>query len=472
MSRDDDPRDPGAIRATITTALLGADEQLPTSATRRTGRALMAVLRGARAVRREQKRARKGTPPDLDLESVARIVGALGQLKGLAMKMGQMMSYLDMALPPELQAALSALQTHAPPMPLERVEHIVREDLGPRADALLAGLEPTPIAAASIGQVHRARLPGGAVAAVKVRYPEVDQAIASDFGAARIGTRIQALLFPNARIEEFVDEMRTRLLEECDYEHEAAAQRAFRALFDDHPTILVPAVFDDHCGQRVLTTEYIDARRFDAYLADDPPQAERDRVGEALFEFYIGTLFRHGLYNCDPHPGNYLFLADGRIAMLDYGCTRKFEPEFLAGLAQLTRAVHADDERKLHRAFLAVGIVREGMRYDFDAARALARGFHGPLLHDEVQHITLRDGDFGEIYRKKMQLLKLSLPGEFLFLLRIRYGLMSVLARLGARANWYRLERRYVAAPAHGGGAAGTGGGDDVGAEGAGGDHA
>jgi len=432
------------IREAITEALMSSDEALPTSFTGRTGRTLLAVLRGARVVRRERKRAKRGEAPAVDVEALVKVVSALGRLKGLAMKMGQMASYLDMAMPEELQAALSALQTHAQPMPFARVAELVGEDLGARATALLDSMTETPIAAASIGQVHAARLPDGTPVAVKVRYPEVDRAIAGDFGAARIGTRVQSLLFPNARIQELVDEMRSRFLEECDYEHEAAAQRRFGDLFAGHATLVVPAVFEKYCARRVLTTRYMDGARFDDFVRTDPPQALRDRVGEALFEFYIGTLFRHGLYNCDPHPGNYLFLPDGRVAMLDYGCTRLFERDTVEALARLTLAVHADDPRQLHRAFVDVGLVREGRRYDFDVARALARGFYGPLLHDRVQRIDLGQEDFAGIFRKKMQLLKLSLPGELMFLLRIRYGLMSVLGRLGARANWYRLERRYV----------------------------
>jgi predicted unusual protein kinase regulating ubiquinone biosynthesis (AarF/ABC1/UbiB family) len=446
MSDKESPK-PGAeiaIREALTRTLLKGDDALPTSFSRRTGQTLMALLRGARLVRRERKRAKRGDEAPIDVEAMTRIVSALGQLKGLAMKMGQMMSYLDVAMPEELQAALSTLQTHAQPMPLDRVRTIISEDLGPGAHALLSRMSELPIAAASIGQVHTARLPDGKAVAVKVRYPEVEQAIVSDFGAARVSARIQAILFPNARIQEFIDEMRTRFLEECDYEHEAAAQRRFRDLFAEHETIVIPAVFEDYCSRRVLTTEYIDGAHFDEHLSTDPSQEQRDRVGEALFEFYIGTLFRHGLYNCDPHPGNYLFLRDGRLAILDYGCTRVFDREFVDGLARLTLAVHADDPRQLHRAFVDVGLVREGRRYDFDVARSLARGFYGPLLADKAQRIDLGEEDFSGIFRKKMQLLKLSLPGEFMFLLRIRYGLMSVLARLGARANWYRLERRYV----------------------------
>jgi predicted unusual protein kinase regulating ubiquinone biosynthesis (AarF/ABC1/UbiB family) len=189
----------------------------------------------------------------------------------------------------------------------------------------------------------------------------------------------------------------------------------------------------------------VDGLGFDEFLAGDPTQTARDRVGEALFEFYVGSLFRRGLYNCDPHPGNYLFVDDGRIAMLDYGCTRVFEPEFVAKLAALTRAVHADDPARLRGALVDLGIVREGKQYDFATARDLIRAFYGPMLQDRVQRIDLGSGmGFRHMAERKREMLKLRLPGEFLFLFRIRFGLMSVLARLGACQNWHRLEQSYL----------------------------
>ncbi len=166
----------------------------------------------------------------------------------------------------------------------------------------------------------------------------------------------------------------------------------------------------------------------------------------ALFEFYVGTLFRHHIYNCDPHPGNYLFLRDGHVAMLDYGCTRAFEPAFVQALAALTDAVHADEHDALHAALVRVGLVHDGVAYDFDTARALMRGFYGPTLHDRVGVVDLGEmRSLSSLFESKRKLMKLHMPGELLFLFRIRFGLMSVLARLGARANWYALERALVA---------------------------
>jgi predicted unusual protein kinase regulating ubiquinone biosynthesis (AarF/ABC1/UbiB family) len=176
-------------------------------------------------------------------------------------------------------------------------------------------------------------------------------------------------------------------------------------------------------------------------------QTDPDRIGEALFEFYVGTLYRHGLYNCDPHPGNYLFLDDGRIAMLDYGCTREFDRSFVARIAALTRAVQLDDRVALEASFRELGLV--GRRYEFETARSLMRSFYGPMLRDEWCSMSQGDArPLADLLRSKRELTTLPLPGEFLFLFRIRFGLMSVLARLGARANWFQLERQLAIGPA------------------------
>ena len=431
-----------SLRRELRERLLAGRQKLPTTALARFSRTGSTGLRIGRAVFAAR---RGGANREVDVEAIAKIVGSIGQLKGITMKMGQIMSYIDVALPDELRDALSVLQTHAQPMPIEQVHRILREELGERAQELLANLEAKPIAAASIGQVHRSRLAGGEEVAVKVQYPEVESAIESDFKPAAIGTTISSIVYPGAKIDDFIAEARERFLEECDYLHEAAAQRRFATIYDRHPAISVPAIHDAYCSRRVLTSSWLTGSRFDAFLAGNPSQPTRDRIGEALFGFYVGSLFKHALYNCDPHPGNYLFLEDGRVGMLDYGCTREFESEFVDKLAQLTRAVHRDEREMLHRAFLDLGMVQDGQPYDFDTARGLVRSFYGPMLRDVVQPINLGEAmGMRQVFESKRELMKLRLPGEFLFLFRIRFGLMSVLAKLEARANWYRLERSWV----------------------------
>jgi predicted unusual protein kinase regulating ubiquinone biosynthesis (AarF/ABC1/UbiB family) len=430
-----------SLREELERRLLALGSKLPTSSIGRLGRTAMAGLRGGRLAWRAK--GAEGAP--LDIDALAAVVASVGQLKGVSMKAGQLVSYLDLNLPPELTSALAVLQTHSPAMPFERVSEIVKAELGPRASALLARMEPVPAAAASIGQVHRATLPEGTEVAVKVQYPDVEKAIANDFRSAAVGTSFVGLLVPRGNVDAILSEARRAVLEECDYEREATYQERFGRIYAGHPTLVVPAVHRAYGSRRVLTTTWVEGMRFDDFVASHPPPPERDRLGEALFEFYVGTLFQHGLYNWDPHPGNYIFRRDGRLAMLDYGSTREFDRAFVEKLAALTSAVHADERDALHRAFVALGMVSEGKPYDFETARALVRSFYGPMLRDEVLRVEPGEAmPLRTILETKRELLKLHLPGEFLFVLRIRFGVMSVLARLGARANWYRLERRFA----------------------------
>jgi predicted unusual protein kinase regulating ubiquinone biosynthesis (AarF/ABC1/UbiB family) len=422
-----------------------AGTKLPTSSIGRIGRAAFAALRSGRMILKRTKRGAAGEEPEIDMQQLIKVIDSVGQLKGVAMKMGQIMSYIDIDMPKELRDALSVLQTHSQPMEWDVVAGLLLEELGAQGEQLIEQMEREPISSASIGQVHRATLPDGTLVAVKIQYPEIVRAIEADFGPAAAGTKLVSVLYYQAPVGQFVREAKSRFLEECDYLHEAHCQHRFVELYAEHPILVVPAVHGEFCSRRVLTTTFVDGKSFDALLASDPPQAERDRIGEALFEFYIGSLLRHQIYNCDPHPGNYLFLADGRVAMLDHGCTRQFEPGFVAKLANLTRAVHSDRRDAIHRALLNLGIVRENKRYEYETIRGFLRSFYGPMLVDEVRRMDLSTAmDMREALKKDRQLARFALPGEFLFLLRIRFGLMSVLSRLGARANWYRLEKKYV----------------------------
>jgi len=407
------------VRDELERRLLALGDRLPTSSLGRLGRTVLAGLSGGRVA----WRGRQGEDQPIDINALASLVISIGQLKGMAMKTGQLLSYLDLPLPPEMRSALAVLQTHSPPMPFERVADIVRAELGARAGLLLEHMAPMPAAAASIGQVHRARLPDGTEVAVKVQYPGIEKAIASDFRAAAVGKRFVGLIAPGASVDAVVREARRALLEECDYEREALYQQRFARIYRDHPTLAVPAVHRSYCSRRVLTTSWVDGLRFDDFIAATPPGLERDRFGRALFEFYVGTLLRHGLYNWDPHPGNYVFCADGRLAMLDYGSTREFDRVFVQKLAALARAVRADTRAALHAALVALGMVPDDDTYDFQSARSLVRSFYGAMLRDES--LSIEPGaavPFRILLENKRELLKLRIPGELLFILRICSG--------------------------------------------------
>lgn len=375
----------------------------------------------------------------LSPEAIGRAVESFGELKGVAMKVGQLLSYVDPSLGPEARRMLSVLQVMSQPTAFDKIQQIIREDLGARGRTILDRLERTPAASASVGQVHRSTLDDGTKVAVKVRHPGVEQAIRADFKTAAIGTLFARLTAPGTNLDEVLAEAQARFLEECDYALEARRQARFGQLYADHPFITIPKVHPGVSGPRVLTSTWHDGIGLDAFLEAAPFQAERVRASRALYEFYIGTLYRAGLFNADPHPGNLCFAPDGRVTIFDHGCVREFDRDFVAGLVRLSRAVARDDTSGTQAALSAIGMVNPAQ--DFDLTRTLLRGFYAPLLASGRQKVTSEHAiSLRQVAKMRKSLLRIRLPGKLAFLFRIRIGLHAVLARIGGRLDWQELE--------------------------------
>lgn len=424
-----------------------SETQVPTSRLSRLWRTGRGAAGLAGAVLRGRLHGEGEGVTGRDLEAVARLTARLGELKGITMKAGQMLGYVDLTLPPEIRGLLSILQTSSPATPFAAIEATLRECFGPGADALLRGLEPAPIAVASIGQVHRGTLPDGTRVAVKVRHPGIQAAIRSDFANAGAGAAVAQLLAgAGTTVKSFVDEARTALLEECDFELEAKRQSTFRELFAEHPSITVPAVEPAWCAPAVLTTHWTPGRSLDELSASNPPAAVRDRLGVALFEFYVGTLYRHGLFHADPHPGNYAFPEDGGVVIYDFGCVRQFDAATVAAFARLAHSVRTDAPAAMAAALRDLGATPPQRPADVAHLRLLLRGFFAPLLIAGPRPMDPGTG-FGaatELLRDKRALMRLALPGSLLFMFRLRFGLYAVLARLGATADWGGMEERWA----------------------------
>jgi predicted unusual protein kinase regulating ubiquinone biosynthesis (AarF/ABC1/UbiB family) len=375
----------------------------------------------------------------LSPEALAKMVESFGELKGVAMKVGQILSYVDASLGPEARAMLAVLQVMSQPTAFPEILQTIRDDLGASARILLVRLERDPVASASIGQVHRSVLDDGTPVAVKVRHPGIDEAIRADFKTAAIGTIFARLTAPGMNLDEVLAEAKDRFLEECDYALEARRQARFREAYAGHPFITIPAIHPALCGPRVLTSTWHDGLGLEAFLAAVPWQAERVRASRALYEFYVGTLYRHGLFNADPHPGNLLFSSEGRVTILDHGCVREFDRDLVAGLVKLSRSVREDDIPGTKAALSAIGMFNPSQ--DFDVTHALLRGFYAPLLTSGRHAVTPDHAiSIRQVARMKRSLLRMRLPGRLLFLFRIRIGLYAVLARIGARLDWQQLE--------------------------------
>jgi len=412
---------------------------LPTSALGRLQKTATAAARigvGALAGRLRGEEFNFGS---LSPEAISRLVETMGELKGVAMKAGQILSYVDGSLPPEARRLLSVLQVMSQPTAFALIQRTITEDLGARGRALLARLELAPVASASIGQVHRALLEDGTRVAVKVRHPGIEDAIRADFKTAAVGSFFAHLAIPGANVDGFLAEAEARFLEECDYALEARRQIRFGEIYAGHASIAIPAIHRDFCGSRVLTSTWHDGADLDAFLGAAPYAAERVRAARALYEFYVGTLYRHGLFNADPHPGNLLFAADGRVTILDHGCVREFDRDIVTWLARLSRAVRADKAADIQTALVAIGMSQPTR--DFDVTRSMLRGFYAPLLEPGWHRVEPDQAiSMGQVAKLKKSLLRMRLPGKLMFLFRIRIGLYAVLARLGAKMDWIELE--------------------------------
>ncbi|HVL98541.1 MAG TPA: AarF/ABC1/UbiB kinase family protein [Egibacteraceae bacterium] len=381
-------------------------------------------------------------------ETAAKVMELLGSMKGAAMKVGQIASFVDLDLPAEAQATyhevLSALRDAAPAMEPERIAEVVADEFGARPEEVFAHWTPTPLASASIGQVHRARLPGGAEVAVKVQYPGVAEAVEGDLANAEAFAPMAKMISPNLQIRPLMVEMRDRLIDELDYQREAEYQAAFHARYDGHPFIRVPAVHPDYCRPRVLTSEYVEGMDFTTMLetADEPT---RQRYGEIIYRFVFGSLNRFRLFNADPHPGNYLFPGDGTVAFLDFGSVKLFGRETRAAIQEQLRAVLAGDTDRLVAVLGDAGFLPPGHRFDRERLMDWFRFFNEPVLHDREWTYT---PEFArEVIRATTDpragyvdlLRKLNLPPDYLLLNRIQWGVNSILGRLRATANWHRI---------------------------------
>ncbi|MFK7985654.1 MAG: ABC1 kinase family protein [Sandaracinaceae bacterium] len=276
------------------------------------------------------------------------LVEELGQLKGMPMKIGQILSYMGGVVPDEYaalyQEILGELRTQSPPMDEATWRAVFEDSMSSTPEALFDSFEVTPLASASIGQVHAARFEGQPVC-VKIQYPGIAEATESDMANIEGVVGLMRRIMPGVDTRAMVDDFRARLFEECDYRHEAASQARFRALYEDDPDLLVPAVFAAASGDRVITTARINGISMEVFL-HDASQEERNRAGRALFRFAFGTLLTEGLFHADPHPGNLLFRADadGRLGVLDYGCVQPLPLGARRDIAALLEAAMAGDD--------------------------------------------------------------------------------------------------------------------------------
>jgi predicted unusual protein kinase regulating ubiquinone biosynthesis (AarF/ABC1/UbiB family) len=389
------------------------------------------------------------------LETAMKMVGALGQMKGAAMKLGQFASFIDTEFIPEeyreiYQEQLAKLRTDAPAMPWEKVEKVLLEEYdGEPVAELFAEFEQEAFAAASIGQVHRAELIDGRRVAVKIQYPGIAEALDADLRNAGTLVRLARALAPGLDAKAIAHEIRERVMEELDYEYEAQNQRTFSRAYRDHPFVYVPEVITRLSRRRVLVTELVEGLGFEQIK--QLPHEQRSRFGEIVFRGSFGSIYHLQHFNADPHPGNYLLMEDGRVAFLDFGMTKKLDREQILLEQRAFDAASRDDPEAFRAALHDLGFIKNPSKLDaerlLDHMRAVGGWF---VMEDRELEITPRRvmkiiestndprSEYFDLMRRE------SIPADELMGRRMEIGVVAVLGQLGAKRNWHRIAREWI----------------------------
>jgi predicted unusual protein kinase regulating ubiquinone biosynthesis (AarF/ABC1/UbiB family) len=375
---------------------------------------------------------------DLALQTAEDVADTLGTMKGVMMKIGQMASYVDGGLSPGVRRTLSRLQDSVPPMSGELAAHVVRQELGLPPERAFARWDPVPIAAASIGQVHRAVTLDGRAVAVKVQYPGIAETIAADLRNVALLRRMLRITAPAQDVDALLTELRDRVVEELDYRREAANQRLLAAYYQGHPTIYVPGIISELSTRRMVTSELSGGARF-AELASWP-QEERDLAAETIYRFVFRSLYEVRAFNGDPHPGNYLFHRGGRVTFLDFGLVKHFTPAELQPLLQMARNVCVEhDPEAFRRSLENTGFLRPGAPL---STQAIVE--HLAVFYDTIREpgpLTITSDYASAVVRRFFDVRSpvadyISVPRSYVILQRINLGLFAVLGELSATANW------------------------------------
>jgi predicted unusual protein kinase regulating ubiquinone biosynthesis (AarF/ABC1/UbiB family) len=399
------------------------------------------------------RNARRAALERRHLETADQILTVLGTMKGAAMKIGQMLSFLDLGVVPpdarpEFQRKLAALRDSAPQVSFDRMMRVLEEDVGCPRSRVFAQFDDRPIGVASIGQVYRATLADGRDVAVKIQYPGIAAAVRADLKNLALIMRMAQRTFPGVDTDAVAREIRARIGEELDYVREASNQRVFAAAFRGHPFIVVPDAVAELCGPRVLVSEFIEGFGFEAVR--DSPAEVRNRVGEIIYRFYCGTLYRRHEFSGDPHPGNLLLQPDGRVAFFDFGLFKRMAPDSVALELACQRAACEGDAAELHRLMAAASILPAPERVDPVELLDYVHDAVGWYLADEELELTQEMATAALIESVMPQsayfkaLRHQRLPSEHVLARRLELLTEALLGQLRARANWHRIAREWL----------------------------
>ncbi len=386
---------------------------------------------------------------------VEQIVVQLGQMKGAAMKLGQVLSTVDLpGLEPEdgerIKQRLAELRDNAPRVDFPKLEKLMAQEWGEGVSSVMQDIDPEAIAAASIGQVHRGTTKDGRDVAIKVQYPGIAEAVESDLRNLRLLMPLLGRIAPGLDTKALGDELRERISEELDYELEAQSQRRIARSWKDHPHLFVPGVLTELSTRRVLVTEYVPSEGFGAMR--EHADADRDRYAEVIHRFFHDTAGRLGLALGDPHPGNLLLGEDGRLAFIDFGMLRKLPADYMAREGDVYRALRAESPQGLRAGLGALGYLPSPWPHSDELLFQYMRRAASWMLDDPqprrlgahtTQELMESIFELGPDWQKMVK--SFSLPSEAVLLRRMENMVFSVCADLRACADWRAISDELLA---------------------------
>ncbi len=371
---------------------------------------------------------------EIQQRTAEQLFKVLGELKGGAMKLGQMLSIFEAALPPEIagpyRATLTKLQEAAPPLPAATVHRVLEEFLGEDWRDYFESFDDEPAAAASIGQVHKAVWHDGRRVAVKVQYPGAGKALLSDFNQlARLG-RMFGVLMPGLDVKSMLAELKQRVAEELDYTIEAESQSLFREAYLDDPDFYIPEVIAQ--SGDILITEWMDGTALSKIISEGD-QETRDHAALLYCRFLLSGPKRSGMLHGDPHPGNFRRLEDGRLGVLDFGAVDRIPGGFQRRLGLLLRIGTMADIDEVEAALRREDFIREGVEIDKDALQAFLAPVTEPFVTETfrfsrewLREMAARVTDL----RPSNVVRQLNLPPDYVIIHRVLSAGTGVLCQL------------------------------------------
>ncbi len=379
---------------------------------------------------------------EIQQRTAEQIFKTLGELKGGAMKFGQALSVFEAALPEPViapyRATLVKLQEAAPPLPARVVHDVLRTNLGPDWQDLFTEFDAKAVAAASVGQVHRATWSDGRDVAVKIQYPGAGEALLGDLNQISRLARLFGSMVPGLDIKALMVELKERVAEELDYALEADSQRAFAAAFADDPDFCVPQVV--HQAGNVIVTEWIDGTPLSKVIAEGD-QETRNRAGVLYHRFHLSSPTRVGKLHADPHPGNFRILPDGRLGVLDFGAVNHLPEGVPPVIGVLLQQALRGEAKAVVDGLRAEGFLKPTIDLDPDRALAYLLPFLEPVTVPEFQFsrawLRAQGQRIGDPRSPNYSTgLQFNLPPRYLLLHRVWLGSIGVLCQLEASGPW------------------------------------